>query len=83
MQFRVVLKIVKPLAGLAITSRSVVVIRGKSIPWLLLTTSNAALALGLLVPIPICALLETVVSRKAKIISNGYFFISLNLLYVI
>jgi hypothetical protein len=58
-QFRVVLKMLKPLAGLAITSRSAVVIRGNNIPWLLLTASRAALALGLLVPIPTCAMLAS------------------------
>jgi hypothetical protein len=58
-QFRVVLKMLKPLAGLAIASRSAVVIRGNNIPWLLLTASRAALALGLLVPIPTCAMLAS------------------------
>ena len=83
MQFRVVLKMLKPFAGLLIASRCAVVMRGNNIPWLLLTTSRDALALGLLVPIPTCALLVIVVSRKAKIIRNRHFFISFNLLYVI
>jgi hypothetical protein len=48
----VVLKMVKPLAGLTIALRCAVVIRGKSMPWLVLTTSSAALALGVVVPMP-------------------------------
>jgi hypothetical protein len=58
-QFSVVLKMVRPFAGLTIASRCAVVMRGKSIPWLVLTTSKAALALGLLVPIPTCAILTS------------------------
>jgi hypothetical protein len=48
---------VKPFAGLTIASRCAVVIRGKIIPWLELTISKAALALGEDVPIPTCAML--------------------------
>jgi hypothetical protein len=76
MQFRVVLKIVKPLAGLAITSRSVVVIRGNNIPWLLLTTSRAALVLGLLVPIPICAILASEQNIAIRVSVKLFFIVS-------
>jgi hypothetical protein len=58
-QFKSVLKMVNPDAGLAIASRCAVVIRGKNTPWLVLTKSSAALALGVVVPIPTCALLAS------------------------
>ena len=69
-QFSVVLKMVKPLAGLLIASRCAVVMRGNSIPWVVLTTSKAALALGLLVPMPTCAILtsEQDISKMSVVI---------------
>jgi hypothetical protein len=33
--------------------------RGKSIPWLVLESSKAAFALGVVVPIPTCAMLAS------------------------
>ena len=69
-QFSVVLKMIKPLAGLLIASRCAVVMRGNSIPWVVLTTSKAALALGLLVPMPTCAILtsEQDISKMSVVI---------------
>jgi hypothetical protein len=58
-KFKSVLKIVNPFAGLVIASRCTVVIRGKNIPWVVLAISKAALALGVVVPIPICAILAS------------------------
>ena len=52
-QSNVVLKIVKPLAGLTMALRWRVVIRGKNIPLLGFESSNAAFELGVFVPIPI------------------------------
>ena len=58
-QFKSVLKMVRPVEGLAIASRCAVVIRGNSIPWLVLTISKAELALGVDVPIPTCAIVAS------------------------
>ena len=76
MQFRVVLKIVKPLAGLAITSRSVVVMRGNNIPWLLLDNSKAEFALGLFVPIPTCAILASEQNIAIRVSVKLFFIVS-------
>jgi hypothetical protein len=75
-EFSVVLKMVKPLAGLTIALRCAVVIRGKSMPWLVLTTSSAALALGVVVPMPTCAMLVSELAVINSVIIIFFFILS-------
>jgi hypothetical protein len=63
----VVLKMIRPVAGLAMASRSVVVKRGGNNPLVVLLTSSCAEAAGLFVPIPTCACISTVVSKKRQV----------------
>ena len=67
---------VKPLAGLLIASRCAVVIRGKSIPWLLLDNSKAEFALGLFVPIPTCAILASEQNIAMRVSVKLFFIVS-------
>ena len=53
-QFRVVLKMSKPVAGSTIALRCAVVRRGGSIPRLVLCTSSSADALGVVPPMVVC-----------------------------
>ena len=76
-QLSVVLKMVQPLAGLVMASRWVLVMRGKSIPWLVLESSNAAFALGVVVPIPICAMLVNEQAITTRVIIILFFILFL------
>jgi hypothetical protein len=63
----VVLKMIRPVAGLAMASRSAVVIRGGNKPLVVLLMSSCAEATGLFVPIPTCACISKVVSKKRQV----------------
>jgi hypothetical protein len=81
----VVLKITNPVAGLAIASRSVVVIRGGKNPWVVELTSSLAEAAGLLVPIPTCEnafKLHTLISKTSTDFNTLYFFILSDFIYL-
>jgi hypothetical protein len=72
----VVLKIIKPVAGLAMAFLSVVVIRGGNKPFEVLFRSNTADAAGVAVPIPtVWAILVIVMAKKAKIVSTFFMIV--------
>lgn len=67
----VVLKIINPVAGLAMAFLCAVVIRGGNSPFVVLLTSNCADAAGVVVPIPTaCAMLVMVTTKKNKLANN-------------
>jgi hypothetical protein len=74
----VVLKIIKPAAGLTMASRCVVVIRGGNSPFVVLLTSNCADAAGVVVPIPtFWAILVIVKNNKTEIDNTLYMIVCL------
>jgi hypothetical protein len=63
----VILKMIKPVAGEDIASRWTVVILGGNNPLVVLLISSCAEAAGLFVPIPTCACISKVVSKKRQV----------------
>ena len=72
----VVLKIIKPVAGLLISSLRMVVILGNRTPFDEEVTSNNAEASGLVVPMLICALVSADPKKIGKRKIDSIFFIS-------
>jgi hypothetical protein len=54
----------KPVSGLAMAERCASVIRGGNKPLVVLETSNAAEAAGVVVPIPICAFTKLITTNR-------------------
>jgi hypothetical protein len=69
----VVLKIIKPVAGLAMASRCAVVIRGGKKPLVVLFRSNTADPAGVVVPIPTFWAILVIVMAKQNKIANSFF----------
>jgi hypothetical protein len=63
----VILKMIKPVAGEDIASRWTVVILGGNNPLVVLLISSCAEAAGIFVPIPTCACISKVVSKKRQV----------------